>query len=81
MSKNSTSQFLYLTTRGWKSAKLHKIEIWFVEHNKKYYIISERKEKAHWVQNIRHDLKISFQVNEKAFRGHSRTVADATEKI
>ena len=23
-------QFLYLTTKGWKTGKQHKIEIWFV---------------------------------------------------
>jgi hypothetical protein len=35
----SKPQFLYLTTHGWKSGKEHRIEIWFVEHNKRYYII------------------------------------------
>ena len=35
--------FLYLTTIGWKTGKHHKIEIWFVEYNKRYYVISE-----HW---------------------------------
>jgi len=30
-------QFLYLNSIGWKTAKPHRIEIWFVEHDKKYY--------------------------------------------
>jgi hypothetical protein len=42
------SQFLYLTTIGWKSGKQHRIEIWFVEYNGRHYVISERHNHAHW---------------------------------
>jgi deazaflavin-dependent oxidoreductase (nitroreductase family) len=70
----SKSQFLYLTTHGWKSGKEHKIEIWFVEHNKRYYIISERLEDTHWVQNIKHNPKVSFSINENVFNGTARVV-------
>jgi hypothetical protein len=37
------TQFLYLTTNGRKTTRQHTIEIWFIEYNKKYYILSERK--------------------------------------
>jgi len=43
------SQFLYLTTRGWKTGKQHTIEIWFVGYRQRYYVISERRYKARWV--------------------------------
>ncbi len=76
----SQSQFLSLTTKGWKTGKLHKIEIWFVKENKKYYILSELKKKAHWVQNILHDFIISFQVNNKTFNGPARTLEDDKDK-
>ncbi|MBD0359100.1 MAG: nitroreductase family deazaflavin-dependent oxidoreductase [Nitrososphaeraceae archaeon] len=49
---NKLPQFLYLTTIGWKTGKQHRIEIWFVEYNKRYYLVSERRKHAHWVQNI-----------------------------
>ncbi|RPI81504.1 MAG: DUF385 domain-containing protein, partial [Nitrosopumilales archaeon] len=48
------SQFLYLTTIGWRTGKQHRIEIWYVTHNEKYYIMSERGINAHWVRNINH---------------------------
>jgi len=32
-------QFLYLTTKGWKTGKEHRIEIWFVSYDDKYYVI------------------------------------------
>ena len=67
-------QFLYLTTKGWKTGNSHQIEIWFVQHGKNYYIMSEGREQAHWVQNIQHSPKISFRVGNEAFRGVGRIV-------
>jgi deazaflavin-dependent oxidoreductase (nitroreductase family) len=64
-----------LTTRGWKTGNHHRIEIWFVEYGERYYIISERLENAHWVQNIKHDPKVSFSIdNENVFEGTARIV-------
>jgi deazaflavin-dependent oxidoreductase (nitroreductase family) len=67
-------QFLYLTTTGWKSGKPHEIEIWYVEHDGRYYLVSERLERSHWVQNIQRNPAISFRVGENQFRGKGRTL-------
>jgi deazaflavin-dependent oxidoreductase (nitroreductase family) len=67
-------QFLYLTTKGWKTGRQYRIEIWFVSYADKYYVVSERKEKAHWVQNIMHDQRVLFTVNSKSFEGTARIV-------
>ena len=67
-------QFLYLATTGWKTGRRHKIEIWFVEHGGKYYIMSEGKERAHWVQNIRHNPIVSFSVGEASFGGAGKVI-------
>lgn len=69
-------QFLYLDTVGWKTTNHHRIEIWFVEHDKRYYILSERKKRAHWVQNILRNPKILFTVNNKNFDGYARVIDD-----
>lgn len=63
MGSHANPQFLYLTTKGWKTGKQHRIEIWFVQCNKMYYVMSERGKQAHWVQNIMHNPRISFAVN------------------
>jgi deazaflavin-dependent oxidoreductase (nitroreductase family) len=69
-------QFLYLTTRGWRTGRQHEIEIWFVEHGGKYYIVSERGDRAHWVKNILHDRSVAFKVgNSRALRGIARPVS------
>lgn len=67
-------QFLYLITTGWKTARRHRIEIWFVEYNKKYYILSEHLQQSHWVQNIIHDPHVLFTVDHDKFEGTARIV-------
>jgi F420H(2)-dependent quinone reductase len=68
-----------LITHGWKSGKEHRIEIWFVEHNERYYIISEQLKVAHWVQNIKHDAAISFSINDRISKGNARIVDQEKE--
>jgi hypothetical protein len=55
------------------------IEIWFVEYNERYYIMSETFERAHWVQNIAHDPRVSFTVKHDAFEGTARVIDKAKE--
>jgi F420H(2)-dependent quinone reductase len=61
-------QFLYLSTSGWKTGKKHKIEIWFVEHDGRYYIISEHE------NNILHNPKVFFSIDNAFFRGTARII-------
>lgn len=75
----SESQFLYLTTTGHISGKPHEIEIWFVPHAGKYYLVSEMRERSHWVQNIRRSPAISFRVGAHTFSGTGRVVDPTAE--
>ena len=77
----SPSQFLYLTTNGRKTTKQHTIEIWFIEYNKRHYILSERKKASDWVQNIIIDSNVSFNVNNKTYKGYARLVDKNKEPI
>lgn len=70
MAAKAEPQFLYLSTSGWKTGKKHKIEIWFVEHDGRYYIISEHENNAHWVQNILHNPKVFFSIDKAFFQAH-----------
>ena len=45
----STAKYLYLTTSGHKTGNSHEIEIWYVVHHGCYYLVSEKREAAHWV--------------------------------
>jgi F420H(2)-dependent quinone reductase len=69
-----------LTTHGWKTGKQHRIEIWFVEYNGRYYIISEQLDSAHWVQNIKHNpTAVSFSINDIVFKDNARIVDQEKE--
>ncbi len=50
--------FLYLTTTGRTSGLPRSIEIWFVEHAGRYYIVSERREESGWVKNLRKEPSV-----------------------
>lgn len=54
--------FLYLTTTGHKTGKPHRIEIWYVDINGHYYIVSEKGETSHWVQNVRINPNVTFSI-------------------
>lgn len=82
-----SDEFLYLTTRGRKSGEPRDIEIWFVALEGRHYMISERREASHWVQNIQHDPAVTFSVGTRAdrastlplVRARGRVVSDAAE--
>jgi hypothetical protein len=57
--------FLYLTTRGRTTGEPRQIEIWFVEHDGRYYLCSERREQSNWVKNIEHDAAISWSIGTR----------------
>ena len=70
----TAEQFLYLTTTGWKTGTPHRIEIWFVEYEQRYYVIAEHGENAHWVQNLKHQPRVDFRVGGHIFTGKARMV-------
>jgi hypothetical protein len=73
------AQYLYLTTTGWKSGNPHEIEIWYVEGNGAYYLVSEHRERSHWVINIGHQPAISFRIDGHSTNGSGRVVDPEAE--
>lgn len=61
--------FLYLTTTGRKTGLPRQIEIWFVAHAGCYYMVSQGRERSHWVQNIQNDARVTFSIGTRADRG------------
>jgi deazaflavin-dependent oxidoreductase (nitroreductase family) len=57
--------YLYLATTGRKTGNPHRIEIWYVEHDQRYYLASERREASHWVQNIAANPAVSFSIGTR----------------
>ena len=70
--------FLYLTTTGHWSGNPHEIEIWYVEHEGCYFLVSEKNESAHWVRNIRADSAVRFRLGATFADGESTMPGSAT---
>jgi hypothetical protein len=58
------------------TGRQHRIEIWFVEYNKRYYIYYQNAVSVHigWVQNIIHNPKVLFTLNHDESEGIARIV-------
>lgn len=83
MSDSGTAtEFFYLTTTGRKSGNPHQIEIWYVEHEGRYYIVSEGRERADWVQNIIASPPVTYSLGSRSApqsAGTARVVDPETE--
>lgn len=65
----NNQQYLYVTTIGHITGNPHEVEIWYVDHGDCYYIVSEKWEKSHWVQNIRANPQVTVRVGQRIFEG------------
>jgi deazaflavin-dependent oxidoreductase (nitroreductase family) len=76
MAGGNPDEFLYLTTTGRKSGQLREIEIWFTEHQGRYYIIAEHGSRANWVRNIMAKGDVQVRVAGQAFAATARVLPD-----
>ena len=74
----TSPKFLYLTTTGHRSGQPHEIEIWYVEHQGRYYIIAEKREAAHWVRNIRANPALRFRLGDTLTEDADMTLIDGS---
>jgi deazaflavin-dependent oxidoreductase (nitroreductase family) len=58
-------RFLYLTTTGRTSGQPRGIEIWYVEHAGRWYVVSGAREASGWVKNLRKDPRVRFSVGTR----------------
>jgi deazaflavin-dependent oxidoreductase (nitroreductase family) len=73
------SPYLYLTTTGRRTGLPREIEIWFTEHDGRYYIIAEHRERANWVRNILAQPRVDVRVGGRQFTATARLVDEERE--
>jgi deazaflavin-dependent oxidoreductase (nitroreductase family) len=71
-------QYLYLTTRGRKSALPREIEIWFTAHEGRFYVVAEYPS-SQWVQNLRACPEVTVRVAEIELQAHARILSSEAE--
>jgi deazaflavin-dependent oxidoreductase (nitroreductase family) len=72
--KEGDAECLYLTTTGRRTGQPREIEIWFTEHEGRYYVVAEHLEEAHFVQNLRADPRVQVRVGGHRFAASARVV-------
>ena len=71
-------EYLYLTTRGRKTGRLRRIEIWFTRRGRSYYLVAEHGLRAQWVQNLLVEPRVRWRVGTAAFTGRARVLRAET---
>jgi len=71
--------FLYLTTTGRASGEPREIEIWYAERRGRYYLIAERRERSHWVQNLLREPRVGVAVGGRSVRARARVLDEAAD--
>jgi deazaflavin-dependent oxidoreductase (nitroreductase family) len=67
-------QYLYLTTRGRKTKRPREIEIWFTQHESRFYVVAEYPT-SHWVQNLRAHPEVQVRVAGKTLVASARILS------
>lgn len=71
LKKLADEKFIYLTTRGRRTGKLHRVELWFAVHNDKIYLSHEGRE-TDWMKNIKNNPEVRYEIGEYKFVGKAR---------
>lgn len=70
---------LQLTTTGRRSRLAREIEIWFVRHDGRVYLVAETGEGAAWVRNLRADPRVRWRIADTTVTGEGRVVDASRE--
>ena len=70
--------YLYLTTTGRVTGRPREIELWFTEHDRRFYLVAER-ESANWVRNILSRPQVKARVGDAEFNAAARVVREDRE--
>ena len=76
---NESNKYLYLTSIGRVTRQSREIEIWFIEHDGRFYLIAEHRERAHWVRNIEVRPAVKVRVGDRRFDATARVIRDEDE--
>lgn len=75
----SAIQYLYLTTTGRKTGLPREIEIWFVAHAGRFYILAEHFHRTQWVRNILANPQVRVRLAGREFAATARVLDEQTD--
>jgi len=63
-----------LTTTGRVSREARTVEVWFAAVGDRAYILAGGRERAHWVQNLRADPRVTLRIAGRRFAGQAAVI-------
>lgn len=72
--------FCYVTTVGRRTHKEHTIEIWFGLADGSFYLLSEGRDRADWVRNMKAEPNVTVKMKDVTFPARARVVEDVDEQ-
>ena len=80
LGKSEELQYFYLTTIGRTTGQPREIEIWFVEYERKFYILAEHHHNAQWVKNISRNSNVRVRLGSERFNATARVLSRETDE-
>jgi deazaflavin-dependent oxidoreductase (nitroreductase family) len=77
------ADFCYLTTRGRKTGRPHRIEIWFAVADGRLYMLAGGRDSADWVRNVQATPDVEVELNGQRHAGRGRVIVegDAEDRL
>lgn len=72
-------EYCYLTTKGRKTGKPHRIEIWFGASGSSLYLLSGGGANSDWVKNLMKEPAVTVRVGRTTFNAKARIVKGKKE--
>ena len=75
----AADDYCYVTTKGRRTGRPHRIEIWYATHGVALYLLAGGGRSSDWVQNALSDPTVQVEIDGVVFSGQARVVEDASE--
>jgi deazaflavin-dependent oxidoreductase (nitroreductase family) len=75
----AADDYCYVTTKGRRTGRPHRIEIWYSTHGEALYMLAGGGRSSDWVQNALADPTVQVEVDGDVFSGQARVIEDADE--
>lgn len=75
----SAIHYLHLTTTGRKTGLAREIEIWFVAHAGRFYILAEHFYRAQWVRNLIANPQVQVRLGGREFAATARVLDEQAD--
>lgn len=77
LAKVKSEQFIHFTTKGRRTSRPHKVELWFAVGAGTVYLSHEGKD-TDWMRNVGKNPEVSFEIGGNDFTGQAHLIPDHT---